>query len=428
MVAEPLVLDTEPSPEVVHESRELHRLVIDAIARLSEEQRDTVELHYVEGLKLWEIAALVEVPVGTIKARLHRARARLRRVLAEAVTVGRRARDAAGEALMIEVTVEDVIVRSPKTEPATWLAAPKDNTLDYWRVVLLKERAGDRVLPIWLHPSDGDWIAMRLVGLEFFRPVPHDLIARLLQIGDLHVEKVAVTGLREKARGYARGPAGPSRRRDDSPCSRRDSVGGDGLRHLPDDHRRVHGRRVDLEHFDVVRALQLVVDDAGRLEHAVALAERALALAFVDEPDPALEHVEHLEVALVLVQACRVQVVSAPRVRLDPDHVSAELPVGRLVDPEVAVLHEAPQSSLVHRVLGQARAEGLLGLAHRRLPFVGGGALPPIVVGGGLGGPLRCLPQESIAPAKPALGPRWSDTLLRDQKDLRAGDRSRTAV
>ena len=197
LIADPLVLDTEPSPEVRHEARELHRLVIDAIATLSEEQRDTVELHYVEGLKLWEIAALVEAPVGTIKARLHRARARLRHVLAEAVTVGRRAVEAAGEALMIEVTVEDVIVRSPKTEPATWLAAPKDNTLDYWRVVLLKERAGDRVLPIWLHPSDGDWIAMRLVGLEFFRPVPHDLIIRLLQIGDLHVEKVAVTGLRE---------------------------------------------------------------------------------------------------------------------------------------------------------------------------------------------------------------------------------------
>ena len=197
MRANPLILDVEPSPEVVHESRELHRLVIDAIATLSEEQRDTVELHYVEGLKLWEIAALVDAPVGTIKARLHRARARLRHALAEAVTVGRRVRAAAEEALMIEVTVEDVVVRSPKAEPATWLADPRDSKLDYWRVVLLKERAGDRVLPIWLHPFDGDWIAMRLVGLQFFRPMPHDLIARLFEIGDLHVEKLTVTGLRE---------------------------------------------------------------------------------------------------------------------------------------------------------------------------------------------------------------------------------------
>jgi RNA polymerase sigma factor (sigma-70 family) len=196
-MADPLTLDAEPSPEVVYESRELHRLVTDAIATLPVEQRDTVELHYVEGLKLWEIASLVDAPVGTIKARLHRARGRLRHALAEAVTVGRRALDAAEEALMIEVTVEDVIVRSPKVEPGAWLADPKGSKLDYWRVVLLKERAGDRVLPIWLHPFDGDWIAMRLVGLGFFRPVPHDLIARLLQVGDLRVEKVAVTGLRE---------------------------------------------------------------------------------------------------------------------------------------------------------------------------------------------------------------------------------------
>ena len=199
MVADPLVLDAEPSPEVVHESRELHRLVIDAIATLSSDQRDTVELHYVEGLKLWEIAALVDAPVGTIKARLHRARGRLRHALAEAVTVtvGRRIVEAAEEAHMIEVTVEDVVVRSPKVEPGKWLVDPGESKLDYWRVVLLKERTGDRVLPIWLHTADGNAIAMRLVGLEFFRPMPHDLIARVLQIGDLRVEKVAVTGLRE---------------------------------------------------------------------------------------------------------------------------------------------------------------------------------------------------------------------------------------
>jgi len=76
MMADPLVLDVEPSPEVVHEARELHRLVTEAIATLPVEQRDTVELHYVEGLKLWEIASIVDAPVGTIKARLHRARAR----------------------------------------------------------------------------------------------------------------------------------------------------------------------------------------------------------------------------------------------------------------------------------------------------------------------------------------------------------------
>jgi RNA polymerase sigma factor (sigma-70 family) len=196
-IADPTVLDREPSPEVVHASRELHRLVMDAIGALPAGQRDTVELHYVDGLKLWEIAALVEVPVGTIKARLHRARARLRAALAGAVAAGPPHPDRPVEDTMVEVSVEDVIVRAPRAEPAQWLAMPRDNKLGLMRVVLLRERGGDRVLPIWLWPWDGDGIAMRLVGLESFRPGPHDIIARLLEIGALGVEKAAVTGLRE---------------------------------------------------------------------------------------------------------------------------------------------------------------------------------------------------------------------------------------
>src|SRR6267142_1317204 len=105
------------------------------------------------------------------------------------------------------------------------------------------------------------------------------------------------------------------------------------LGHPADHHRLVHGRRVDLEHLEVVGAVELV---------------------------------EHLEVALVLVQPRRVQIVVTGRVLLDPDDVGAELPVRRVVDAEIAVLHEAAQTGLVDRVLGQARAEELLLLAHRR--------------------------------------------------------------
>jgi RNA polymerase sigma factor (sigma-70 family) len=197
LVAHPLVIDVEPSPEVVHEIRQLHALVTGAIGSLPVEQRETVEMHYVEGLKLWEIASLLDAPVGTIKARLHRARARLRQALADAVSAGSQP-DAAKEMPMVEVTVEDVIIRSPKAVPGTWLAEPGKNTLGWWRIVLLRERVGDRVLPIWLNPFDGDQIAMQLVGLASFRPMPHDLIGRLLRIGDMRVEKVAVVGLREK--------------------------------------------------------------------------------------------------------------------------------------------------------------------------------------------------------------------------------------
>src|SRR5262249_53842599 len=57
----------------------------------------------------------------------------------------------------------------------------------------------------------------------------------------------------------------------------------DGLGRLPDHLGLVNGRRVDLEHFQVVRAVELVVHDRRRLQHTVALGEGVLALALVDE-------------------------------------------------------------------------------------------------------------------------------------------------
>ena len=52
-----------------------------ALAQLSEEHRIVVLLHDTEGYKLNEIQELTGVPEGTVKSRLHRARARLREIL-----------------------------------------------------------------------------------------------------------------------------------------------------------------------------------------------------------------------------------------------------------------------------------------------------------------------------------------------------------
>ena len=52
-----------------------------ALAALSDEHRLMVLLHDSEGYKLEEIHQITSVPVGTIKSRLHRARARLREIL-----------------------------------------------------------------------------------------------------------------------------------------------------------------------------------------------------------------------------------------------------------------------------------------------------------------------------------------------------------
>jgi len=52
-----------------------------ALEQLSDEHRIVVMLHDTEGYKLKEIQELTGVPVGTVKSRLHRARARLRQIL-----------------------------------------------------------------------------------------------------------------------------------------------------------------------------------------------------------------------------------------------------------------------------------------------------------------------------------------------------------
>ncbi len=52
-----------------------------ALGQLSEEHRLVVLLHDTEGYKLKEIQDITGVPVGTIKSRLHRARARLREIM-----------------------------------------------------------------------------------------------------------------------------------------------------------------------------------------------------------------------------------------------------------------------------------------------------------------------------------------------------------
>ena len=52
-----------------------------ALQQLSDEHRLVVLLHDTEGYKLSEIQELTDTPIGTLKSRLHRARARLREIL-----------------------------------------------------------------------------------------------------------------------------------------------------------------------------------------------------------------------------------------------------------------------------------------------------------------------------------------------------------
>jgi RNA polymerase sigma factor (sigma-70 family) len=73
--------DTPQPPELVDRELSEQRLAA-AWARLGEDHRVVVAMHDIEGYRLEELSALLEVPVGTLKSRLHRARAQLRELLA----------------------------------------------------------------------------------------------------------------------------------------------------------------------------------------------------------------------------------------------------------------------------------------------------------------------------------------------------------
>lgn len=73
--------DAPQPPELVERELDGQRLAA-AWTALSEDHRVVVAMHDIEGYRLEELSAMLEVPVGTLKSRLHRARAQLRRLLA----------------------------------------------------------------------------------------------------------------------------------------------------------------------------------------------------------------------------------------------------------------------------------------------------------------------------------------------------------
>lgn len=65
-------------------------------------------------------------------------------------------------------------------------------------VVLLKEKAGTRMLPIWIGPSEASSIAIELTGRKFQRPLTHDLLKTIIDGLNARVPRIAIIELRDK--------------------------------------------------------------------------------------------------------------------------------------------------------------------------------------------------------------------------------------
>jgi hypothetical protein len=82
---------------------------------------------------------------------------------------------------MIEMDLAGVRVELPTNQP----------------IVLLKERAGERYLPIWIGASEAAAIALSLQGVVTPRPMTHDLLKNMLEELAVGVDRITITELRE---------------------------------------------------------------------------------------------------------------------------------------------------------------------------------------------------------------------------------------
>ena len=64
-------------------------------------------------------------------------------------------------------------------------------------VVILKEKDGERVLPIWIGPAEAQAIARELAGQRFQRPLTHDLLANIVEGLKAKVTRVVISELKD---------------------------------------------------------------------------------------------------------------------------------------------------------------------------------------------------------------------------------------
>lgn len=89
---------------------------------------------------------------------------------------------------MLEMTLDDVLVRVSDDDPL--------KIEDRGTVVVLREKDGARILPIWVGTPEGAALASRLTDTEPPRPMTSDLLVELLRVTGSRVDRITITELR----------------------------------------------------------------------------------------------------------------------------------------------------------------------------------------------------------------------------------------
>lgn len=82
---------------------------------------------------------------------------------------------------MIEVTIDSIRV----------------SLMSQHRVVILKDTASDRYLPIWIGPSEADAITVELQNMEVPRPLTHDLLKSVILAMGGEVKHIFINNLED---------------------------------------------------------------------------------------------------------------------------------------------------------------------------------------------------------------------------------------
>jgi len=161
---------------------ELREAVLHAIAQLSDINREAVRLHYLDDLSYREIAERLDVPVKTVKSRLHKARQQLKPHLqgVAALVITKEQTE------MIEAMIYDVYL------------VERANNEETHTVVVLKSQKEERYLPIWVGQPEAEGIAARLRSLTTRRPLTYDLMAQLVDRLGATIEAVHLQTLRDE--------------------------------------------------------------------------------------------------------------------------------------------------------------------------------------------------------------------------------------
>ncbi len=182
--------DGGPGPQELAEIAELGAAVRAAIAQLADGQRHAVLLFYLQGLTHREVAAELGISVGAVKARLHQARAALAPGLAPLISASRK------ETVMTAAIPGDAGPRDWTEVTVLGIRrgeAGEDG--EPVHVMLLAERDGERVLPIWIGPAEGIALALSLHAAEMPRPMTYQLAASLVGAAGARVSEVRIVRL-----------------------------------------------------------------------------------------------------------------------------------------------------------------------------------------------------------------------------------------